>query len=119
MTLKIERIYTKPADMDGYRILVDRLWPRGISKEKAALDEWFKTIAPSKELRQWFGHDPVKYDEFKTRYQAELATNPDRSQFLKLIKVQLAKGNVIMLYGAKDEIHNQAVVLKAYVENQL
>lgn len=60
MALKIERIYTKPADTDGYRILVDRLWPRGISKEKAALDKWFKTIAPSKELRQWFGHDPPK-----------------------------------------------------------
>ncbi|MFC6254655.1 DUF488 domain-containing protein [Secundilactobacillus hailunensis] len=119
MALKIERIYTKPADMDGYRLLVDRLWPRGISKEKAALDEWFKTIAPSKELRQWFGHDPAKYDEFKTRYQAELDANPDRSQFLNLIKSQLAKGNVIMLYGAKDETHNQAVVLKEYIENQL
>ena len=119
MALKIERIYTKPADMDGYRLLVDRLWPRGISKEKAALDEWFKTIAPTKELRQWFGHDPAKYDEFKTRYQAELDANPDRNQFLALVKTHLADGNVIMLYGAKDETHNQAVVLKEYVEQQL
>ena len=105
--------------MDGYRILVDRLWPRGISKEKAALDEWFKTIAPTKELRQWFGHDPAKYDEFKTRYRAELDVNPDRDQFLALVKAHLADGNVIMLYGAKDEAHNQAVVLKAYIEQQL
>lgn len=119
MVLKIERIYTKPADMDGYRILVDRLWPRGISKEKAALDEWFKTIAPSKELRQWFGHDPEKYEEFKSRYIAELDANPDRSQFLELIKNHLAEGNVIMLYGAKDETHNQAVVLKDYLEKLL
>ncbi|HBF75083.1 MAG TPA: DUF488 domain-containing protein [Lactobacillus sp.] len=119
MALKIERIYTKPADTDGYRILVDRLWPRGISKEKAALDEWFKTIAPTKELRQWFGHDPEKYAEFKTRYIAELDTNPDRDKFLKLIKSHLAEGNVIMLYGAKDETHNQAAVLKDYLEKLL
>ncbi len=119
MALKIERIYTKPADTDGYRILVDRLWPRGISKEKAALDEWFKTIAPTKELRQWFGHDPEKYAEFKTRYIAELDANPDRDKFLELIKSHLAEGNVIMLYGAKDETHNQAVVLKEYLEKLL
>ncbi|KRK96908.1 hypothetical protein FD04_GL001760 [Secundilactobacillus odoratitofui DSM 19909 = JCM 15043] len=116
MTLKIERIYTKPADMDGYRILVDRVWPRGISKEKAALDEWFKTIAPTKELRQWFGHVPEKYPEFKSRYEQELDTNPDRESFLNLVAEHLAQGNVILLYGAKDETHNQAVVLKDYIE---
>lgn len=116
MTLKIERIYTKPADMDGFRILVDRVWPRGISKEKAALDEWFKTIAPTKELRQWFGHEPAKYPEFKTRYEAELAANPDLNQFIELVTTQEKSGNVILLYGAKDEAHNQAVVLKDYLE---
>ena len=116
MTLKIERIYTKPADMDGFRVLVDRVWPRGISKEKAALDEWFKTIAPTKELRQWFGHEPAKYPEFKTRYEAELDANPDLNKFIDLVTTQAKNGNVILLYGAKDETHNQAVVLKDYLE---
>ncbi|MTV83073.1 DUF488 domain-containing protein [Secundilactobacillus folii] len=119
MALKIERIYTKPADMDGYRILVDRIWPRGISKEKAALDEWFKSIAPTKELRQWFGHDPEKYPEFKSRYEDELSNNPDCEKFVELIQDHLAQGNVILLYGAKDEEHNQAVVLKEYLEKNV
>lgn len=119
MTLKIERIYTKPADMSGYRILVDRVWPRGISKENAALNEWFKTIAPTKELRQWFGHEPEKYPEFKKRYLAEIKANPDRAAFEKLIGDQLKQGDVIMLYGAKDETHNQAVVLKEYLDATL
>lgn len=119
MTLKIERIYTKPADMDGYRVLVDRVWPRGISKEKAALDEWFKTIAPTKELRKWFGHEPEKYPEFKSRYEKELDENPNRDTFLDLVKTHLADGNVILLYGAKDETHNQAVVLNEYLQHNL
>lgn len=119
MPLKIERIYTKPVDMNGYRILVDRVWPRGISKVNAALDDWYKTIAPTKELREWFAHDPEKYPEFKTRYETELNANPDLQDFLNLIKDKLKRGNVIMLYGAKDETHNQAVVLEDFIQDKL
>lgn len=119
MKLKIERIYTKPADLDGYRILVDRLWPRGISKVNAHLDEWLKEVGPSNELRKWFGHDPAKYDEFKTRYLEELAVNPAYDQLKQLVAKQLATKNVILLYGAKDEQHNQAVVLKEQLDKEL
>ena len=111
MELKIERIYTKPADLNGYRILVDRLWPRGISKINAHLDSWLKEVGPSTELRKWFGHDPAKYAEFKERYLQELAANPAYDQLKDLVSQQLLKQNVILLYGAKDEQHNQAVIL--------
>lgn len=112
MELKLERIYTKPADLDGYRILVDRIWPRGISKVNAHLDKWLKEIAPSKELRQWFNHDVARYPEFKERYLAELAATPAYYNSLKaLVSEQLQNQNVIILYGAKDEKHNQAVIL--------
>lgn len=111
MELKVERIYTKPADLNGYRILVDRLWPRGMSKVNAHLDVWLKEVGPSTELRKWFGHDPAKYDEFKSRYLKELATNPAYQQLKKLVSQELTKHNVILLYGAKDERHNQAVIL--------
>lgn len=112
MELKLERIYTKPADLDGYRILVDRIWPRGISKANAHLDEWLKDVAPSKELRQWFNHDVARYPEFKKRYLAELAATPAYYNSLKaIVAEQLRSQNVIILYGAKDEQHNQAVIL--------
>lgn len=119
MALKIERIYRKPPDLQGYRILVDRLWPRGISKVNAHLDEWFKTIGPSKELRQWFNHEDEKYPVFKTKYLAELAANPDLPQFLQLVQTHLAQGDVILLYGAKNEAHNQAVVLQGLLQDKL
>lgn len=112
MELKTERIYAKPADLDGYRILVDRLWPRGISKVNAHLDEWLKEIGPTNELRKWFGHDPARYAEFKARYLKELAGNPAYTQLQQLVKEKRATQNVILLYGAKDEQHNQAVILK-------
>lgn len=112
MELKTERIYTKPADLDGYRILVDRLWPRGISKVNAQLNDWLKEVGPSNELRKWFGHDPAKFAEFKTRYLAELADNPAYDKLRELVQAKLAVGNVILLYGAKDTEHNQAVILK-------
>ena len=112
MELKTERIYTKPADLDGYRVLVDRLWPRGISKVDAHLDEWLKEVGPTNDLRKWFGHDPAKYAEFKTRYLKELADNPTYVQLRQLVKEKLATQNVILLYGAKDEQHNQAIILK-------
>ncbi|MBU9789244.1 DUF488 family protein [Lentilactobacillus sp. IMAU92037] len=119
MELKLERIYDKPQDMSGYRILVDRLWPRGISKVNAKLNEWEKEIAPSKELRSWFSHDPEKFPAFKDKYVAELDQNPQTTDFIKLINDKLKAGNVILLYGAKDRENNQAVVLKQYLESHL
>ncbi|HIW71824.1 MAG TPA: DUF488 family protein [Candidatus Levilactobacillus faecigallinarum] len=115
MTLKLERIYTKPADLSGYRILVDRLWPRGISKVNAHLDSWEKAMGPTTELRKWFNHDPEKFPEFQTRYRAEIQANPALPDFLTLLSDQLATQDVILLFGAKDETHNQAVVLKDYL----
>lgn len=111
MELKLERIYTKPVDLAGYRILVDRLWPRGMSKVKAHLDLWAKNIGPSTELRQWFDHDPEKFLEFKRRYLLELQHNPEFEAFVQRVQQQLMTQNVILLYGAKDTVHNQAVIL--------
>lgn len=119
MQLKIERIYNKPQDFSGYRVLVDRLWPRGISKVNAKLDQWEKEIAPSKELRTWFSHDPEKFPDFRTKYIAELDANPQTKVFIKLISDQLKIGDVILLYGAKDRENNQAVVLKQYLIDHL
>ncbi|PAK78879.1 DUF488 domain-containing protein [Lentilactobacillus parakefiri] len=115
MQLKLERIYDKPQDLSGYRVLVDRLWPRGISKVNAKLDVWEKEIAPSKELRTWFSHDPEKFPDFKKKYIAELDANPETKDFIKLISDQLKDSNVILLYGAKDRENNQAVVLQQYL----
>jgi hypothetical protein len=113
-TFRIKRIYEELEPSDGYRVLVDRLWPRGISKEKAALDEWCKDIAPSNELREWFGHDPSKYAEFKVRYQQELAQN---SELPAIISNWLAHQQVTLLFGAKDAEHNQAEVLLEYLQS--
>ncbi|KID42209.1 DUF488 domain-containing protein [Fructilactobacillus fructivorans] len=118
MELKLERIYTKPADKDGYRILVDRLWPRGISKVNADLDVWFKSIAPSTDLRKWFGHDPAKFDEFKQKYLEELKNNSQMPGFVSLVATHLKSGNVILLYGAKDTKHNQAIIIYHYLLDQ-
>lgn len=109
----IKRIYEPPESNDGYRVLVDRLWPRGVSKDKAALDEWLKEVGPSDELRQWFGHDPAKYIEFKKRYEQELATNPAFAQLQKIVQEH---PSVTLLYGAHDSEHNQAVVLLSLLE---
>ena len=112
MELKLERIYTKPADLDGYRILVDRVWPRGISKEKAHLDRWMKEVAPSADLRKWYDHDVARFLEFKDRYLAEIAANPSYYNSLRaIVQEQLKSQNVILLYGAKDEEHNQVIIL--------
>ena len=116
--LKTERIYTKPADMDGFRILVDRLWPRGISKANAHLDCWLKEVGPSNDLRQWFGHDPAKYEEFKERYLKELKGNV-AYEILKEMVTSNADKDIILLYGAKDEEHNQAIILKELLEIEL
>lgn len=106
--LQVKRIYEDYADTDGYRILVDRLWPRGISKERAHIDEWAKEIAPSNELREWFNHDPARFAEFKTKYKHELQ---EKSDLLAGIKKKAQHQRVTLLYGAKDETHNQAQVL--------
>ncbi len=108
MNIKIKRVYEIPEKEDGNRILVDRLWPRGLSKEKARVDLWLKDIAPSTELRKWFDHDPAKWKEFKKRYLRELK---DNNESIQTLKQQLIKGKVTLLYGAKDEEYNQAIVL--------
>ena len=109
MKLQIKRVYEEPSRPDGTRILVDRLWPRGLTKEKAKVDIWLKDIAPSTELRKWFGHDPARWTEFKARYRRELKSKAD---LLDVVKEKAAKGPVTLLYGAKDEAHNEAVVLQ-------
>ncbi len=106
--MKIKRVYEKPDKEDGFRILVDRLWPRGLTKGKANIDLWLKEIAPSTELRKWFSHDPEKWEEFKRRYLLELKENKGP---IYLIEEQMKKGDVTLVYGARDEIHNEALVL--------
>ena len=112
--ITIKRAYEDAADGDGTRVLVDRLWPRGVSREKAAIDEWLKQVAPSDDLRKWFGHDPAKWDEFRTRYFGELDGAPDAVASLRQI-VQQHKA-VTLVYAARDELHNNAVALREYLE---
>lgn len=107
MSVAIKRIYSAPEHGDGKRVLVDRLWPRGISKDRARIDLWLKDIAPSNELRKWFGHDPAKWPEFQERYRAEL----EGSAGLDELKDLCRQGKVTLVYAAKDELHNNAVVL--------
>jgi len=109
MKIRIKRVYEQPDKHDGRRILVDRLWPRGLTKEKASVDLWLKDIAPSTALRKWFGHDPDKWEAFKERYLAELKNN---SEPIRHLKQELDKGDVTLVYGAKDEEHNEAVVIQ-------
>ena len=111
--MKIKRVYEKPEKDDGTRILVDRLWPRGMTKEKAAVDLWLKEIAPSTALRKWFNHDPAKWPEFIQRYRKELEHNKEQ---VSILKKELSK-EVTLLYASKDEKHNDAVVLKEMLEN--
>jgi len=108
-SIQIKRAYEPPSPKDGKRILVDRLWPRGLKKSDAAIDRWLKDIAPSTALRKWFAHDPAKWPEFKARYKAELKHS---SAQLSLLKQAITKGPATLLYGAKDTEHNQAVVLQ-------
>ncbi|MFT9087770.1 DUF488 domain-containing protein [Acetobacter okinawensis] len=111
--IQVRRVYDPPEADDGARVLVDRLWPRGVSKERAHLDLWLKDIAPSTALREWFNHDPAKWSVFGERYQAELSANPVAvAQIMALIK----QGPVTLLYGARDTEHNEAVVLAAWLD---
>jgi uncharacterized protein YeaO (DUF488 family) len=107
--VKLKRVYDPPGKTNGTRILVDRLWPRGLTKERAKIDLWLKEIAPSTELRKWFGHDPKKWTEFRRRYRTELKSHPEE---LELIKRKAREGTVTLLYGARDQEHNEAVVLQ-------
>lgn len=111
--IKIKRVYEPAEKEDGIRILIDRLWPRGLSKEKAQVDLWLKEIAPTTELRKWFAHDPEKWNEFKKRYTAELKRNNEATSTLK---DEMKKGKITLLYGAKDEAHNDAVVLQTFLK---
>lgn len=117
--VKIKRIYEEKEADDGYRVLVDRIWPRGVSKKKAQLDEWMKNIAPSNELRKWFGHNPEKFPEFKRRYKISLAGSVEKQDQLKKLKERLKNETVTLLYSAKDERHNQAVVLKEILQEKI
>ena len=107
--VKLKRSYEPAAESDGVRILVDRLWPRGVSKANAAIDRWLKEIAPSTALRQWFGHDPARWQEFRRRYRQELQQH---ATALEEIAEQARNGTVTLLYGTRDEAHNNAVVLR-------
>ena len=109
-SLRIKRVYERPSPDDGVRILVDRLWPRGLRKDAAALDHWCKDIAPSPELRKWFDHREDRFDEFKQRYQLELKSNPALAELR-----QLAKAKATLLYAARDEKVNHAIVLADYM----
>ena len=113
MTIRVKRVYDPPAKADALRILVERLWPRGMTKDAAAVDHWLKNIAPSPALRQWYGHDPAKWREFQRRYRAELAAQSDEVEALRAL---CATGAVTFVYAAKDETRNSAAVLKAYLE---
>ena len=112
MSVLLKRAYDAPAKADGERILVDRLWPRGVTKAKAKIDLWLKDVAPSTELRQWFGHDPEKWAEFKRRYRTELKRNPALAE----LREHAERGDVTLVYAAHDEQHNQAVVLKQILD---
>lgn len=114
MNISIRRVYDPAQKDEGKRILVDRLWPRGISKEAAHIDLWLKEVAPSTELRKWFSHDPEKWEEFKKRYSLELAGNPAMAELRDLAK----KGPICLLYGARDHDHNQAIVLADTLRQQ-
>ena len=107
--IKLKRAYDKPAADDGTRVLVDRLWPRGVTKKGAAVDLWLKEVAPSPELRKWFGHDPARWKQFQQRYRAELRTHRIA---LGLLRARARQGTVTLVYGARDEEHNGAQVLK-------
>lgn len=115
MQIRLKRAYEEPSNQDGCRVLVDRLWPRGVSKEGAKIDLWLKGIAPSDELRKWFGHDPSKWEEFKKRYFAELN---ERAESVEELREKAGNGRLTLVFGARDEVRNNAVALKEYLEKR-
>jgi uncharacterized protein YeaO (DUF488 family) len=108
MAVRLKRAYEQAERSDGYRVLIDRIWPRGVSKEQAHLDEWARELAPSSELRLWFGHDPAKFEEFRRRYRDELAVQEEK---LRELRGRAHKGTLTLIYSARDTEHNDAVVL--------
>ena len=109
--IKIKRVYDTPSEEDGERILVDRLWPRGVTREEARVVSWLKTLGPSTELRKWFGHDPLRWEEFRKQYERELKA-PERRAILRDLAEKSRRGVITLVFGAKDELHNNAMVLK-------
>jgi len=112
---KLKRAYETPGSDDGIRVLIDRLWPRGVKKADAAIDEWMKEIAPSTELRKWFGHDPERWPEFRRRYRSEIRQHPEEFDRLRTLAQH---GCITLVYSAHDEAHNDAVVLKDMLLNR-
>jgi uncharacterized protein YeaO (DUF488 family) len=115
-TVRIKRAYEPPGDQDGFRVLVDRIWPRGVSKSSLKIDLWLKEIAPTTQLRKWFNHDETKWHEFQQRYQAELVAVLNE---LDCLRKQASHGPVTLVYGAKDQEHNQAVVLQEILKKSI
>lgn len=115
LDLRIKRVYDPPEPGDGYRILIDRLWPRGLSRERARLDEWARDLAPSTELRKWFNHDPQRFAEFGERYRAELRDQVDK---INELRDRATRGPVTIVYGARDTEHNDAVVIAELVHER-
>jgi uncharacterized protein YeaO (DUF488 family) len=113
--IRVKRVYEPPEPVDGTRILVERLWPRGVRKDELALDAWLKEVAPSAELRHWFGHDPTRWEEFQRRYAAELAAQPDACETLQRAA---DSGVVTLLFSARDVVHNNAAALKSFLERR-
>lgn len=116
LRIQVRRVYDPPEADDGVRILVDRIWPRGVSKERARIDLWLREVAPSDELRRWFGHDPARWEEFQARYRQELEANP--AALTPLLQA-VRRGPVTLVYSARDQHHNQAVALKTVLEERL
>ena len=110
--VRLKRVYEKPSKEDGFRVLVERLWPRGLTKERAGIDLWLKEIAPSDRLRKWFGHDPVRWEDFRKRYEAELRK---KKEVLDPLRRRIDEGDVTLVYAARDEAHNSAVALKRFL----
>lgn len=117
--IKLKRVYDDPQENDGYRILVDRLWPRGVKKEDLPYDLWSKAISPSNDLRKWFDHDPDKFDQFKSAYKKELLENEKMDEFVETIKEELKGQDVTLLYAAKDVEKNHAIILKEFLNEQV
>ena len=114
-TIRLKRAYEEPSKDDGTRVLVERLWPRGVSKEKAAIDLWLKEVAPSPELRKWYAHDPDRWEQFRRRYRAEL---DDKGELLDDLRRRLQQGPVTFVFAARDQEHNSAVLLSDYLESK-
>lgn len=115
MAIQLKRAYEKPAAGDGFRVLVDRIWPRGMTKENLKVDLWLKEVAPSTELRKWFGHDPQRWDEFKKRYFKELGSHPDE---VRLLRDKMRHGELTLVFGSKEERFNNAEAIKEYLETR-